>query len=155
PAAPPGTVERPYSFHEMNELIDRAALALLDRGIGRGAKVLLMLKNRAEFVILQAAAGRIGCGAVSLSWRSAPREIEYIAEHSQAAALFFDADVAAVVQSTLPSLKGLRPERCFVVGGPAEGFQTFEDFIEPHRGSAPDLSEDSAVLMYTSGTTGK
>ncbi len=150
----PVVEDRAYSFFELNDLMDRIGLALDRRGAGAGSSVLVVLKNRPEFIAIQPAIGRIGGAAVSASWRSTPRELEYLARHSGARALFFDADVASVVREAAPLMPGIPRERMIAVGGEVPGFTTFEELIS-ERGAAPDRSDEAAVVMYTSGTTGK
>jgi acyl-CoA synthetase (AMP-forming)/AMP-acid ligase II len=146
--------ERAYSFFELDATIDRVAAGFASRGIRRGDAVLIALKNRPEFLILQAAIGRLGASAVSVSWRSAPPEIEYIAANSQARALVFDATIAATIEKTLPLLGGIDASRVFSVGGAVPGALAWGDLLR--AGSAYDeASEDAAIVMYTSGTTGK
>jgi fatty-acyl-CoA synthase len=146
--------DRAYSFFELNDLMDRVGLALHRRGIGPGSSALVMLKNRPEFLILQPAIGRIGAGAVSVSWRSTARELEYVAAHSGAKVLFFDAEIAGVVREAAPLLAGIPRENMIAVGGDVDGFEGLEAFVA-ERGVAPDHSDTAAVVMYTSGTTGK
>jgi fatty-acyl-CoA synthase len=147
--------DRAYSFHEINERIDRIATALWMRGVRPGDRVLVMVKNRPEFVLLQAAGGRLGCAAVSVSYRSTPRELAYLAHHSGARALFFDVEVAEHVHEAAPDLSAIPRERCIVVGGEAPPFPTLEALLREGHGVPPRVEEEPAVVMYTSGTTGK
>lgn len=147
--------ERAYSFFELNSTIDRVAAGLQARGVRRGDAVLIALKNRPEFVILQAAVGRLGASAVSVSWRSTPHEIEYIASHSQARALVFDAAIEATIQKAMPLLRTLDASRAFSVGGAVAGFPAFCDLLSAGAATFEESSDDAAVVMYTSGTTGK
>lgn len=147
--------ERAYSFSEMNERIDRIAAALAERGVRPGDRVALMLKNRPEFVLLQIAAGKLGCGAVSCSFRSTPSELEYVVAHSGARALFFDVDVVETVRGAEPLLAQIGADRCFSVGGVAAPFPTLEALVASAKGPPPATGDEPAVVMYTSGTTGK
>jgi fatty-acyl-CoA synthase len=147
--------ERSYSFFELNETIDRVAAGLAARGIGRGDAVLLAMKNRPEFIVLQAGIGRLGASAVSVSWRSTAPEMEYIATHSNARALFFDATIEATIQKALPLFRTIEPARAFAVGGAVPGFPGWSDLLAAGNGSFEEASGDAAVVMYTSGTTGK
>lgn len=145
---------RAYSFFELDDTIDRVAAGLAARGVRRGDSVLIALKNRPEFVILQAAVGRLGASAVSVSWRSAAPEIEYIATHSQARALVVDAAIEATFQKARPLLRDIDPSRIFSVGGPVAGAGSWGDLLA--AGDAyEEASEEAAIVMYTSGTTGK
>lgn len=149
------TADRAYSFAELDATIDRAAAGLAAKGIRRGDAVLVAMKNRPEFVIVQAAVGRLGASAVSVSWRSTAPEMEYIATHSQARALVFDATIEPTIRKTLPLFRHIEHGRAFSVGGACEGLPTFDDLLAAGRGGFEDASADAAVVMYTSGTTGK
>jgi fatty-acyl-CoA synthase len=157
-SAPPGggvVEERAYSFHEMNDRIDRIASALHANGVEPGDRILVMVKNRPEFVLLQIAADRLGCGAVSCSNRSAPRELEYMVNHSGAKAVLFDVDTAATVREAMGGLREVGRERCISVGGATDGFASLDACMAGVREAPPRTREEGALLMYTSGTTGK
>jgi long-chain acyl-CoA synthetase len=159
PARPPGaTASMPardrYSYREMNESIDRIGLALSRRGIDRGASVLLLIKNRIEFLLIQPALGRVGASAVPASWRSTAPEIEYLAKHSGARAIFFDADIADTIREVAAQL-AIPKGNLVSVGGEVPGFVSLEEITDRERGEAPDASEAGQVVMYTSGTTGR
>jgi fatty-acyl-CoA synthase len=149
--------DRSLTFGELDHLADRVAAGLKKRGIGRGASVVLMMRNRPEFVELSAAAGRSGAAAVAVSWRSTPAELVYLANHCGALALCFDADLAHVVEQARAQLP--KVEHYFVAGDasaapwatPFDALADTADHFVPEAGS----EEDAAVVIYTSGTTGK
>ncbi|WP_438004325.1 AMP-binding protein [Sorangium sp. So ce321] len=150
-----GPVEdRVYSFFALNEAIDRLGYALDRRGVGPGVTVLLVLKNRPEFVMSQIALARVGASVVTASWRSTPAELSYLAGHSGARLLVFDAEIADMIREAAPLLAGIPREGMIAVGARAAGFSHFDELLA-ERGDAPDRSEQAAVVMYTSGTTGK
>ncbi|MEZ4310185.1 MAG: AMP-binding protein [Polyangiaceae bacterium] len=146
--------ERAYSFFELNSAIDRAAAGLAARGIRKGDAVLVAMKNRPEFLLAQAAIGRLGASAVSVSWRSTPPEMQYIAKHSEARALVFDALIEPTVRKALEDVPAIEPSRAFAVGGKVEGLSTWEELLAAGA-TFEEASGDAAVVMYTSGTTGK
>ncbi|AUX45658.1 AMP-dependent ligase [Sorangium cellulosum] len=155
PGAAEGPAEdRVYSYVELNERIDRLGLALDRRGVGPGVTALVALKNRPEFVTSQVAIARVGGSAVTASWRSTPAELAYLAGHSGARLLLFDADVADMIREAAPRLEGIAREDMIAVGGRVPGFAHLDELVEA-RGAAPDRSDRAAVVMYTSGTTGK
>ncbi|MBK8256458.1 MAG: AMP-binding protein [Polyangiaceae bacterium] len=155
PAGAHGSItERAYSFFELNDAIDRIAAGLASIGIRKGEAVLVSMKNRPEFIIAQAAIGRLGASAVSVSWRSTPPELEYIANHSHARALFFDSTIESTIAAALPNLPNIQPTHAISVGGKVSTFPTWNDILT--AGSTfEEASADAAVVMYTSGTTGK
>jgi fatty-acyl-CoA synthase len=152
-------------FALLHERMSRAASALQQRGLGRGSSVVLLMRNRPEFLEVQAGAGRIGAAAVSASWRSTPPELAYVLKNSRARAVVFEADLWPVVEQANRILAqepddAVAARDCIVVGGPAaRGCHRYEeDFLAPadrapriERGAAAE----AAVVVYTSGTTGK
>lgn len=147
--------DRHYSFHEMNERMDRIGVALLERGLGRGDRVLLVLKNRPELIFLEGGIGRIGASAVAVSWRSTPAELAFLATHSGAKLVFFDAEIAESIRALRPLLPSLGAEAFIAVRGAPEGFLSYEAMLAGVRGAPDDRSDEGAVVTYTSGTTGK
>jgi fatty-acyl-CoA synthase len=148
------------SFAEIDDRIDRIATGLQRRGIGRKSSVLLMMKNRPEFLLSQGAAGRIGVAGVSVSWRSTAAELAYLAENSGATAICFERDLFPVVEEAARKAPGIA-RNLIVVGAdradvPA-GCVRFEELLESGRDFSFDkkAQEDAAVVIYTSGTTGK
>jgi fatty-acyl-CoA synthase len=149
--------DRRLSYRELDDRMNRAA-AGLKRRYRRGSSVILMMRNRPEFLEVQGGAGRFGAAAVSVSWRSTPSELVYLAQHCGAKAIVFEADMWGAVEQAKRSLS--IPDRDYiVVGGDAPGCSRYEDdFLAPpyttlaiEKGS----EEDAAVVIYTSGTTGK
>ncbi|WP_437894008.1 class I adenylate-forming enzyme family protein [Sorangium sp. So ce124] len=159
-AGPPAE-DRVYSFFALNEAIDRLGYALDRRGVGPGVTALLALKNRPEFLMCQVALARVGASVVTASWRSTPAELAYLAGHSGARLLLFDSDIAGVIREAGPRLEGISPEEMIAIGERVPGFSHLDDVLAAfddlaaERGASPDRSERAAVVMYTSGTTGK
>ena len=151
--------DRVLTFRELDDRMNRAAMGLRRRGFGRNASVVLMMRNRPEFLEVQAGATRIGAAGVSVSWRSTASELVYLAQHCGARAIFFEADLWHVVEKARESLPGIEARNFVAVGGDAPGCDRYEeDFLAP-TGVAlqaePGAEEDAAVVIYTSGTTGK
>jgi fatty-acyl-CoA synthase len=151
--------DRRLSFGELDERMNRAAAALQRRGFKRNTSVVLMMKNRPEFLEVQGGAGRIGAAGVSISWRSTASELVYLANHCGAKAIVFEADLWSVVQEAKKSIPGVADRDYVVVGGEAPGCDRYEeDFLAPPT-VTPRIDkgdeEEAAVVIYTSGTTGK
>jgi fatty-acyl-CoA synthase len=143
------------TFGEFNRRLDTIAASLVRRGYGRGTSVVLMMKNRLEFLEATHGVSRMGGAAVAVSWRSTAAELAYLAAHCGARAIVFDADLWPTVEQAkkdLPNLKDF-----FSLGSDVPGCERFDalkdgssSFTEP-EGAA----DDAAVVIYTSGTTGK
>jgi fatty-acyl-CoA synthase len=148
------------TFSDVDERIDRLATGLERRGIGRKASILVMMKNRPEFVLIQGAAGRMAAAGVSVSWRSTASELTYLAENSGAVAICFEEDALPVVREVAKAVPRLAAN-LIVLGARAgecpAGCIRFEELLGAGRTfEAPkNAEEDAAVVIYTSGTTGK
>ncbi|CBS89612.1 class I adenylate-forming enzyme family protein [Azospirillum lipoferum] len=148
--------ERRYSYAQLDALVTRAAAALMARGVAPGERMALVLSNRAEFLIALLAAARAGIVAVPISAREQRPGIVGILNDCGASILVHDAALADRMPATeeVPSL-ALR----LSVGGAVEGCRPFEDLLEsdaalPEKAEAQG-EEDTTVILYTSGTTGK
>ena len=139
--------------------VRRLAAGFSALGIGRGDTFALMLANRPEFHIADAAAMHLGAVAFSVYNTSAPEQIEYLLGDAANRVLVTErafADRIAAVRDRVPSL-----EHVVVVDGAQDGALSLEDveargaedfdFDAAWRAVAPD---DLLTLIYTSGTTG-
>jgi len=156
----PAVVQRDVSwtFREVDERIDRLAKGLVRRGIGRGKSALVMLRNRPEMVLMSAACARIGAAAVAVSWRSKPDELVYLVNHSGARAVITEQDLLPVALEALPHFTNPAvAKNLFVVGAAMTGASSFDDLYGPSGRYTAErgADDDAAVVVYTSGTTGK
>ncbi len=149
------------TFGEVDARMDRVAVGLRRRGLGRGSSILVMMKNRPEFVLTGGATSRMGAAAVSVSWRSTAQELAYLATHSGARAICFEHDLWPIVERTLATVPTLG-QNLIAVGVPASEpppprAVRFEELLEETGKfvAEPNAEDDAAVVIYTSGTTGK
>ncbi|HJW96032.1 MAG TPA: AMP-binding protein, partial [Thermoanaerobaculia bacterium] len=110
------------TYADLNSRAERAAAALLDRGITAGDRFGILGENRPEFIALFFGGLKIGAIVVPLSTRATDHEREQIA---------IDCGMKEVVPLDLPMTAQLR-----------------------NRATGID-EEQTACLLYTSGTTGK
>lgn len=116
-------------------------------GIEPGARVMMMMDNSIAFAVNFFAITVSGCIVVPVNTGLKWKELRYILEDTRAEAAFVQAEYAGV-------LKAAVPERDVFFGGMPEGGLE-EAFCLLYRESPRDLPEGTAVLMYTSGTTGE
>jgi long-subunit acyl-CoA synthetase (AMP-forming) len=147
------------TWGEYAERVRRMAAGLAVLGIGRGDTVALMLTNRPEAMIVDAAALHLGATPFSIYNTSSPEQIEFLLDHAQSRVAVTEiafVDRIGAARAQLPML-----EHVLVVDGetddarrfaePGEGGEDGFDFESAWRAVTPD---DVAVLIYTSGTTG-
>jgi fatty-acyl-CoA synthase len=149
--------DRSVTFQELDARIDRIAAGLAARGVKRGSSVVLMMKNRPEFIEIGAAAARLGAAAVAVSWRSTPKELVYLATHCGAIAMAFESELWHVVEEAKKEIPRIADASYYSVGEDVPGTTPAEALS---HGAAPFVAEkgaedDAAVVIYTSGTTGK
>jgi fatty-acyl-CoA synthase len=149
-----------YTFAELDDRVDRVAKGLQRRGVGRKAKVLLMMKNRPEFLLMHGAAGRIGAAGVSISWRTTAAELVYLAQNSGAVAVVFERELFPIVEQAAKEVPALA-KNLLILGTEGhdvpQGTIPFESLMNAGKDfiDDPNALEDAAVVIYTSGTTGK
>lgn len=142
------------TYAALNERAERTAAGLAERGVAAGDRVALLLGNRVEFVTTLLATLRLGAIAVPMGTRLQTPEIAYIVQHSGAKVLVHDADLVERLPAPteVPALR-LRVS----AGGTTHGSESYERLEQ--GGIAPPLhrtdEEAVAVILYTSGTTGK
>jgi acyl-CoA synthetase (AMP-forming)/AMP-acid ligase II len=158
-AAPANTAlvfgSRRRSYGELYQASSRIGAALIGKGVSRGSTIGIIGKNSDYFVEILFGAVMSGGTAVVLNWRLAPPELHTIAEDAGLALLFYDVEFAAEVaflRAALPSLI------CVPFDAARDSRPDLQAFVEGHVTAAPaqDISpDDPAIMMYTSGTTGK
>jgi acyl-CoA synthetase (AMP-forming)/AMP-acid ligase II len=85
------------TWRHWNERATKLANALTKRGVGRGSRVAVHARNRAEWLDTSFALSKIGANVVSVNPRLAVPEIRYIVDNSGATVLVSD-------QRLLPAL---------------------------------------------------
>ena len=145
--------ERRLSFSQLDRKVDNLAAGLAAHGIGVGERVVLLLGNRAEFLALVLACARIGAVAVPMGIRHARDEVRHVVNDCAAVALVFESSLDAVV----PSPAETPTIRLLACAGDRLPNVMHVDDLASFGGPAPRAAvaeEETAVLLYTSGTTG-
>ncbi|MGF2947149.1 fatty-acid--CoA ligase FadD5 [Mycobacterium sp. Lab-001] len=145
------------TWKELHRRVSALADALSRRGVGFGDRVMVLMLNRVEFVESVLAANMLGAIAVPLNFRLTPSEVACLVEDCQARVVVTEsvlAPVAAAVCRSQPLL-----ETMVVAGGATEGDGLgYEDLIGETGASHQPVdvpTESPALIMYTSGTTGR
>lgn len=144
------------SWAEVDAAVDAAAAGLLALGLAPGDRVGVQLGNTLDFPVAYFGVLRAGLVAVPLNPGYTADELAHVLGDSTARALVTargTAETALAVAAQLPPL-----EHVLVTGGDAPaGSVGWDDVLA--RGSAPVASagsdEDLAVVIYTSGTSGR
>jgi len=140
------------SYRAFESAVVRCAAGLAAVGIGPGDRVAMLLGNGIAFPLVMFAALRLGAIAVPLSVREQTQGLAYMLAHSGAKLLVHDADLA----DRLPE-PGATPALAHRVAVEPGAPWTTMRLLAPPRGTAPAAvqEEDTAIILYTSGTTGR
>src|SRR5215210_332032 len=144
------------TWGEYGEKVERLAAGLAALGLERGQTIGLMLTNRPEFHLFDAAAMHLGATPYSVYNTYTPEQIEYLAGDTANKIFVTEQEFLERVQA----VEGV--EHVIVVDGEAgEGVLSIEDvesrgdddfdFQAAWKAVEPD---DVLTLIYTSGTTG-
>jgi len=141
-------------YAKLDRVADRLAGHLHRLGIARGDRVVLCLPNDREFVYALLAVLRLGAVAVPVNVREQRPELAFILAQSGAKGIVFD---AALADRLPPRAEGL-PLTVRISAGAAPGATTLDELLETRSPAAPSAEpaeEEPAVILYTSGTTGR
>jgi acyl-CoA synthetase (AMP-forming)/AMP-acid ligase II len=150
--------EQRWSWRKVESEMAVCAAALAERGIAAGDRVALLVGNRAEFVVALFAVLRLGAIAVPLSTRYQNPEIAFALNDCGASLLVHEADLAPRLPAP-DQVPGVR--RRVVVGDAAatrlDGAELWRALMQAGTAPPPKCGheEDTAIILYTSGTTGR
>ncbi|MEF8757481.1 MAG: o-succinylbenzoate--CoA ligase [Halobacteriales archaeon] len=143
---------RTWSYRQLDRAVGETATALLEAGVDSGVRIGTLLDTRVAFVRVVHAAMRVGAELVPLNVRLTPAELEPLVERAGVKLLIAGAE-------TEPSASEAFDGRVLTVD------PTDDDDVEdlPEYGDGPDgdpqptlrSRDDTAVIMFTSGTTGR
>jgi malonyl-CoA/methylmalonyl-CoA synthetase len=156
--------ETVLTYAELHDAADRLAGALHQWGLRRGDRVAFFLSNRPEFVIAYLAVIRLGAIMVPINLRYRRLELSHILSDAAPRLLvterqhlpLFDEllpDEKASIEATLlaEELDGWQPAARLSSPKSTHNLQPATRNLQPPLVSADDL----ALIMYTSGTTGR
>jgi long-chain acyl-CoA synthetase len=160
PALISGATTLQYSA--LHAFAQRFAGALDSLGIRRGQHVALLLPNVPQFTIAYFGSHYAGCPVVPLNVLLTADEIAYHLTDSDAVAVVVWEGFLPQARAALARIDACR--HLIVAGADAsdtsapEGAVSFAALLagsEPLEETAPTMADDTAVILYTSGTTGK
>ncbi|MDH6515305.1 fatty-acyl-CoA synthase [Streptomyces sp. SAI-208] len=137
------------TYADLHTRVTRLAHALRARGIRRGDRVAYLGPNHPSYLETLFAAGTLGAVFVPLNTRLAGPEIGYQLSDSGARALVYGPASKALVAG----LPGSTDVRTYVEVGPEYEQLLAESPTEPI--DEPVTPDDTCIIMYTSGTTGR
>ena len=151
---------RQFTYAELKKYTDMTASYFQSLGIGRGDKVMLILKRRYEFWFSIIALHKLGAIAIPATHLLTKKDIVYRCEAATIKMI-----VAAGEDVILRHIIDARPEcpslETLVSAGPEypEGYENFQEGIENAgpfvRPDNVNTNDDIMLMYFTSGTTGE
>lgn len=152
--------ERQFTFRDIKEASDRTASFFSSIGIGKGDRVMLILKRRYHFWFAILALHKLGAVAIPATHLLTAQDIVYRCNAAKISAIVAVGDevVTGHIEEALPECPTVR---CVVSSGPVvpDGWYDFDNGM---AGAAPFVrpehvndNEDISLLYFTSGTTGE
>ncbi|MEZ5652476.1 MAG: AMP-binding protein [Burkholderiaceae bacterium] len=143
-----------YTWAQVLDQARRMAAHLQSRGFEPGARIALLSKNSAHFVMAELAIWMAGYTTVAIFPTETADTVSFVLEHSEASLLFVGKldtwpHQAPGVPVDLP--------RIALPLAPATDFDTWDAIVartEPMPGRPSRNPDDIAILLYTSGSTG-
>ncbi|WP_077078476.1 fatty-acid--CoA ligase FadD5 [Mycobacterium numidiamassiliense] len=148
---------RTVTWAELQRRVTALAGALSRRGVGFGDRVMVLMLNRTEFIESMLATSMLGAIAVPLNFRLTPAEIALLVDDCEARVMITE-QVLAPVAVGVREIKSLMATIVVAGGSSDDRVLGYDDLIdEPGDPVQPaDVPNDSpALIMYTSGTTGR
>ncbi len=147
--------ERQWRYAELREPIDRPGRGLLRAGIEAGATAALCAPNSPEWIIAAFALVRLGAVPVPLDLRLGRRRPEHGLEDSACRFALSTSEAAPTLREHHPHRDRLKPIAPDRERPTKEDLPWWRDLLDgserDFRRAQPD---DTAVVFYTSGTTG-
>ena len=163
----PGGVVR-WTYAELWERAIEVARALRAGGVGKDTRVGVLMTNRPEWVAAVFGTALAGGVAVTLSTFSTAPELDYLLRASAVSVLLFERHVLskdfAAMLAELEPVRYPFLRRLALVGDPAPGVETWDEFLASGQREPRELVEataaaaqpsDAAVLFFSSGSTSR
>lgn len=154
--------EERVSFDAFHRAVAALMAALAARGVTKGDRVALAMRNLPEWPVAFMAVAALGAIIVPLNAWWTGEELAFALEDSGARLLIADADRWARIA---PHVAGLPLQGAVVARGDSAGAEALEDLIgvpaiwaalpDAELPEAQIASDDPAGIFYTSGTTGR
>ena len=151
--------ERRFTFKDIKRASNQVANYFASLGIGRGDKVMLVLKRHYQFWFCMVALHKLGAVAIPATNQLKEHDFEYRYNSAGVKALVCTADGTTADYAELAAKNCPQVEHLIMVGGTRDGWRDFDTeyprfsgkFDRPEDASAGD---ETALMFFTSGTTG-
>ncbi len=139
--------DKVYTFSEVDEMIRKTATFLSDLGIKKGDRIAIQLPKSMEFIYFHLANLTIGAVTLPLNIEYSEEEIEYFLKDSESSLFISYPEKYEKLKRMLNTLK--------IETILAEDVMQKIEKLKPFEGEYKAKGDDTAIIGYTSGTTGR
>ena len=139
---------RKWLFAEFDRAVNRSSNMLLSHGIHRGDVVSLFLPNSPEYIAAYFACWKIGAIAGPINSLLKPEEVEWVVQNSESKIILVNSSFIPEINETPQTIAGI----------PTLRFDDLEEATSEFSAELPTFdieNDDEAIIIHTSGTTGK
>jgi crotonobetaine/carnitine-CoA ligase len=142
----------PIRFGALARQVDSIATALRERGLVRGHRVAVMMRNSPAALVTVLALARAGVIWVPINAQLRGPGLGYILAHSEPALTVADAEFVPTIKDS-----GAIDSARIVTHGASSGSDDLDDWLATGAkfAEAPPPPSDCLAICYTSGTTGR
>ena len=144
------------TFDELNRLVNQIASGLREIGLEIGDRVALLSRNCMEFVPIVFAVWKCGGIVVPVNFRFKINELMHVIHNSKPKILFHAEELSSLAEEIVKRSDGFMIP-VSISGNSIEGGTTLRELSDNESFQEPDIQLDTqstAMIMYTSGTTG-
>lgn len=147
---------REISWSVFDEKANRVANMLIERGIGKGDRVAILMFNCLEWLPIYFGILKSGAIAVPFNFRFDAKEIKYCADLAEVQVIFFGPQFIGRIESIEEELN--RGRLLIYVGDSCPTFaESYRELVADCSSRPPMIrleDEDDAAIYFSSGTTG-
>ncbi len=154
---PSEKIRKEITWKKFDERANRIANALIDRGVGKGDKVIHLMMNSINWLEAYFGIIRTGAWAVPLSFRFTSGDIKYCADIAEAKVMILGEEFRERIEPIRSQLTTIT-DYIFVGQDVPRGMEDFQDVMNQSSPQPPSVvlnDEDACGLYFTSGTTGE
>lgn len=141
------------TYEELEHRANRFANVLNDLGVAENAHVAIQMGNKPQFMEVFWGTLKSGRVPVPLNLRLPPKTLSYILENSDSVILVADEEKSDSAEGLFDSADNL--EWLVTKGEPGHSYEKLMEESDDEHETVPAEKDDLAMLLYTSGTTGK
>ena len=147
--------DRVTTYEQLNQYASRVANGLAAVVVPQ-QRVAVLAKNSDCYFELLHGAAKAGVVLVGVNWRLAPPEVEFILRDSQSRVLFVGVEFLPLLESIRDELPLLEKVIVFrEESSSVDDYHRWRDVQSDTEPNHPTSTQDIALQMYTSGTTGR